>query len=66
MDDVFFSLAAGAVFAGAYAASPPGSTRHQSFALLLVLGSMYAWLLVSWLVRWVVLQFKRAAVKKKQ
>ena len=64
VDDVCFSLAAAAVIAGSYAASPPGTARHQSFALLQVAGALYAWLLASWLVHWVLREFKRAGERK--
>ena len=66
VDDVCFSMATGAVFAASYAASPPGTTRQQPFALLLVLGGMVAWMLASWLVHWVVYKFKTAGEEKRK
>ena len=59
VDDICFSLGAAAIFAGSYAASPPGTTRHQRFALLVVLGGIYILVVASWVVEWVVLQFKK-------
>ena len=63
VDDICFSLGAAAIFAGSYAASPPGTTRHQRFALLMVLGAIYIPMVLSWVVEWVVLQFKQVSGK---
>ncbi len=59
VDDVCFSLGAAAVFTGSFVASPPGTTRQQRFALLLVLGGAYAFMIVSSVVQWVLGLIKR-------
>jgi hypothetical protein len=59
VDDICFSLGAAAVFTGSFVASPPGTkARNQSFALLMVLGAAYIFLVCLWLVQWVVAAFK--------